>query len=157
MKKLLVRLALCVLIALLSMSFVTALADYSRIANAKMPIYSSSSMSKKVGTVPKWTVVLVKSINGSVAKVSVNGKKGYTDTAYLADAYDISHYELYGTLFVTKKCKVYSYPSTKAKAKTVKKGLEVEIIKTDGKMYLIRTLDHNYMAYIPNIYLSMNP
>ena len=26
-----------------------------------------------------------------------------------------------------------------------------------GKMYLIRSLDHNYMAYIPNKYLSMNP
>ena len=157
MKRSGVRIFSLALILMLLLSGFAALAEYCRVANAKMSIYSDSSLKKKTGTVSKWTIILVKSANSSIAKVVVNGKKGYTDTAYLADAYDISHYELYGTMFVNKKCKVYLYPSTKARAKTVKKGLEVEIIKSNGKMYLIRSLDHNYMAYIPNKYLSMNP
>jgi len=143
-----------VLIVLLSS---VALAEYSRIANAKMPVYSDSALKHKIGTVPKWTSVLVKSTSSGVAKISVAGKKGYAKTSFLANAYDISPFELYGTLFVTKKCKVYIYPSTGSKGKALKKGLEVETITGNTKWTLVRSLNHKYMGYVLTRNLDLNP
>lgn len=157
MKKLILRVLLIGLVLSMGLSCIVASADYCRVINGKMPIYSDSGLSKKIGTVPKWTIALVKSTNSNVAKLNINGRKCYAKTSYLATAYDISPFELYGTMFINKKCKVYSYPETKARSKTVRRGLEVEIIESNGTMYLIRSLDQKYMGYVLNENLSMNP
>ena len=144
----LIRVIVSMLIVTFLMSGATALADYCRVVNAKMPVYSDSKLKTKAGTVKKWTIVVVKSTSSGVAKLSVNGKKRYAKTSYLSTAHDISPFELYGTYRTAKKCKIYSYPSTSSKSITVKKGLLIETVKQVGNWILCQSTDGKKMGYI---------
>ena len=151
------RIIALMLILIIVLFDCSAMAEYSRIANSKAPVYADSDLQHKIGTIPKWTSVTVKSTSSGVAKINVAGNKGYIKTAYLADAYDISPFELYGTLWVTKKCKVYIFPSTKSKGKTLKKGIEVETITGTKNWTLVQSLNHKYMGYVLTKNLDLNP
>lgn len=151
-----VRVAALVLVIIALLSGFAAFADYCRVVNAKMPVYSDSHLRHKIGTVGKWTIAVVKSTSSGVAKLNVNGKKCFAKTSYLSTAHDVSPYELYGTYRTNKKCKIYCYPSTSSKSITVKKGLLIETIEEAGNWILCRSTDGKWMGYIrrKNVVLS---
>ena len=144
------RIIALVMIMMFVVSGFAALADYCRVVNSSMPVYSSRSLSRKIGTVPKWMIAVVKSTSSGVAKLKVNGKTCYAKASYLANAYDVSHFELYGTCRTARKCKIYSYPSTKSKCVTVKKGVTIETVLEYGNWILCRSMNGKIMGYIQN-------
>lgn len=148
MTKALSRIAVLLLVIMFLLSSVSALADYARVVNAKMPVYSDPGLSKKLGTVPKWTIAIVKATKSDIALLNVNGKTCYAKTSWLATAHDISPFESYGTYRTANTCKLYAYPSTKSKSVTVKKGVPIETVAEAGNWILCRSMNGKYMAYI---------
>ena len=148
MKHFCVRVVALILVIFTLLSEFAAFADYCRVVDAYMPVYSDSHLTYRIGTVKRWTIAVVKSTRSGVAKLNINGKKCFAEVSYLATAHDVSPYEFYGTYRTNKRCKIYCYPSTSAKSITVKKGLLIETIEESGNWILCRSTNGKWMGYI---------
>ena len=98
------------------------------VTSGSMAVYGNASLSKKLGTLKKGTVVLVTDYSGKVAKIKYNGKTGYAAVSAMDAVEDVAEKAIVNT-----KSRVYQYAKTSSKNTVIKKGTELYILATSGK------------------------
>ena len=142
MKKTLLRVITLVLTVTFLFSGISALAS-SDLVVKKAKLYSSSSLSKSIGTIPAWTSITVTShTSSSVYKVKYKGKTGYVRTSCLVP--ETLTYT--GSKTLRKGTRVYQRPTTSSASIKAPKTMYVLIIGTKGSWTLARTDDPDYDA-----------
>ena len=143
-----------VLAVSLALASVGALAEYGAVMKQNAAVYDSADMRAAIGTLPKYTAVVVKSVRSGKAQLSVNGKTVWVRSESLAKPWktllakrlkaSIEHTEDMIRL-VKRDCCIYTYPSVKAPRVRVKKGtiLTGSIEKKGWSM----VLDNNEVYY----------
>ena len=98
--------------------------------------YADPEMTLYMGTIPKYTSVLVRAY-GSYANVVYNGVKCYVQPSTLTQGdYD---YNYIGTATVKKGAKVYQRPSSSARSVTLSKAASVKVYSVKNGYALIRS------------------
>ena len=142
MKKPFLRVITLILTVTLLFSGISALAS-SDLVVKKAKLYSSSSLSKSIGTIPAWTSITVTShTSSSVYKVKYKGKIGYVRTSCLVP--ETLTYT--GSKTLRKGTHVYQRPTTSSASVKAPKTMYVLIIGTKGSWTLARTDDPDYDA-----------
>ena len=162
MKKSLSRIAALILVLVLLSSAGSALAgSYAQIVYKAMPVYSDKNLTHRIGTVPKWTIAVVKDgYYGSdfmTYKLNVNGKTCYAKSGYMTSGDQINVFLPKGqnefpTIRTVSNCKVYAYPSTGSKSVPVKKGVKLMKI-AEAKGWVLCGYG-TYLGYIQKKNLS---
>ena len=96
MKKILASVIIAVMI-LTSAPVALAETFSAIVTSSTMAVYKNSSLSKKLGTLKKGTVVLVTDHSGSVAKIKYNGKTGYAKVAAMDSVEDVAEKAIVNT------------------------------------------------------------
>ena len=127
------RLAAAILVLLLLMTTAAvpaALAEtFSAIVTAEeMLVYRDAKLQAQAGTLPRDTVVRVKSYSGKAAKISYSGKTGYAPVSDMKALDDVAKKAVVNT-----DAKMYKKPGGDGKAQKVKKGAKVYVITWSGK------------------------
>ncbi len=127
MKKILASVIIAVMI-LTSAPVALAETFSAIVTSSTMAVYKNSSLSKKLGTLKKGTVVLVTDHSGSVAKIKYNGKTGYAKVAAMDSVEDVAEKAIVNT-----KTKIFKTAKVTSKNTAVKKGTELYVLATSGK------------------------
>lgn len=140
--------AVLLALSLLFLQFMTAGAENEPmiVTASKLTVYSSSAMTKSIGTVSKNTIVTMIAQNGGIAKVKFSGKTGY---AALSDLKPIA--EVSQPAYINAKTYVYSKPSSSAKKVSVSKNLAVNLIAVSGSWATLErngTIGYAYAKYV---------
>ncbi|MBQ1257072.1 MAG: hypothetical protein IIX93_07340 [Clostridia bacterium] len=114
---------------------------------SKMNVYASSSMSSKIGTLSKYTVVDVLSYSGGVARIQKGANVGY---ACISDMARVDEIAVPAT--ITSNTRVYASASTKSKSTQVKKGMSVNLVAVNGSWALLE--NKGAVAYCPTKYVT---
>lgn len=110
-----------------------AYADSSAyVSVSSMKIYSDSGSSKKIGSLPRNTVVKVSSHSDGMAKIKYKGKNGY---ASVSDLTSISENSEKAT--VNTSTRLYKKASAKSNWSSLKKGTSVNLLSTSGTWSMI--------------------
>ncbi|MBR2698737.1 MAG: SH3 domain-containing protein [Clostridia bacterium] len=127
------RLAAAILVLLLlttTAAVPAALAEtFSAIVTAEeMLVYRDAKLQAQASTLPKDTVVRVKSYSGKAAKIDYSGKTGYAPVSDMKALDDVAKKAVVNT-----DAKMYKKPGGDGKAQKVKKGAKVYVISKSGK------------------------
>jgi len=134
------RTALLLIVALAAAPF--AYADYAAyVSSGSAGVYSDSGLEKRIGSLPKNAVVVVRSSANGAAKIACRGKTGYAAASDLkavgGDAEKAT---------VAKATRVYEKPSTGSRSAPIKKGTEVTLLATAGSCAMIEL--NGYIGYV---------
>lgn len=143
MKK--IALSLLAVVLMLTLVCGTALAVTGDITVKAAKAYSDPELTKYVGTIPKYTSVLVRAY-GSYADVYVNGVHCYVKPSALTrGAYNDNYV---GTATLKAGAKVYQRPSGASKYVTTGKNHPVLIYAAGDGYALIRTSDKGVFGFV---------
>lgn len=132
-KKLFVVMAVALIAVMLCAQ---ALASTGDLTIKSANVYSDAEMTNKVGTVPSWTSLMVRS-HDSFADVYINGKIYYISASALVNKNIKSGY----VATLLKSTKVYQRPTTSSKCVTLKKAQTVDLCMVNGNWALIQSTD----------------
>ena len=95
--------AILTVVLLISAAPIALAASFSAYVTASsMAVYSDASLSKKLGSLGKYTVVTVKDYSGGVARISYNGKTGYAKVSAMKAVEEVAKEG-----YLTETAKVY--------------------------------------------------
>lgn len=114
---------------------------------SKMNVYSSNSMTRKIGTLSKYSVVDVLSYSGGIARIQKGQNIGW---AYVKDMDRVDEIAVPAT--ISANTRVYASASTKSKAISVKKGMSVNLLAVNGSWALLE--NKGAIAYCPTKYVT---
>ena len=117
---------------------------------SSMAVYSNASLSDKLGSLSKYTVVTVKDYSGGVAKISYNGKTGYAKVSSMKAVDSVAK-----DAYLSETAKIYKSASTSSASTTLSAGTKVSVITTNGGWALIEKGGAG--AYIQTKYLTDSP
>jgi len=112
-----------------------------------MAVYSDASLSEKLGSLDKYTVVTVKDYSNGIAKISYNGNTGYAKVSDMKSVDSVAK-----TAYLSETAKAYKSASTSSSSMTVEAGTKVSVIAVNNGWALIER--GGVGAYIQNKYLS---
>ncbi|MBR0368180.1 MAG: SH3 domain-containing protein [Clostridia bacterium] len=127
------RLAAAILVLLLLMTTAAAPAALAETFSAivtveEMLVYRDAKLQAQAGTLPKDTVVRVKSYSGKAAKISYSDKTGYAPVSDMKSLDDVAKKAVVNT-----NARMFKKPGGDGKAQKVKKGARVYVIAKSGK------------------------
>ena len=145
-------LSLLAVILLMTLVFGSALAAVKGDMTVRATkAYSDPGMTKYIGTIPKYTSVLVRAY-GSYADVYLNGVECYVKASDLTQGdYD---YNYVGFAILKSGANVYQRPSAVSKNITSKKARPVIVYAINGSYALIRTDYHGVFGFVKTSSLS---
>ena len=112
-----------------------------------MTVYGNASMSRKLGTLKKNTVVRVTAYSGNVARSTYNGYTGYARVSSMDAVAEVAE-----EATVNASTRVYTSASTSSKSVSVKKGLKVYVLATSGSWAMVER--NGYVGYMSNSRLT---
>ena len=102
------------------------------VTSSKMNVYASSAMSSKIGTLSKYAVVDVLTYSNGVARIQKGNNIGY---AYIKDMTAVKDIAVLAK--INASCRVYASASTRSKATSVKKGMNVQLLAVNGSWAML--------------------
>jgi hypothetical protein len=134
MKK--IALSLVSVVLLLTLVCGSAFAATGDLTIKAVKAYSDPEMTQYIGTIPKYTSVLVRAY-GSYAHLKYNGSSCYISPSALTQGkYD---YKYMGKATLAKGATIYQRPSTSARSVTNRKNCKVYVYGTKKGMAMIRS------------------
>lgn len=133
MKK--IALSMLAAVLLLTLVFGTAFAVTGDMTVKAAKAYADPNMTKYIGTIPKYTSVLVRAY-GSYADVYVNGIECYVKPSTLTQGY--YDYNYIGYAVLKSGAKVFQRPSAAAKFATTSKAAPVLVYAVNDGFAIIR-------------------
>ena len=124
------------IVMLLTLVCGSALAATGDITVKKANAYADPDLKLYMGTIPKYTSVLVRAY-GDYAEISYNGVKCYVKPSVLTRG--AKDYDYIGTATLKKGAKVYQGTSSSSRCVTNKKNRKVYVYKVSDGKALVRT------------------
>lgn len=118
------------------------------VTSKKMDVYDDEQGTWKIGTLKQWDVVTVESWSGNVAKISKGGNEGY---AAVSDMTRVD--EMATPAKINTNTRVYKKANTKSASIKVKKGLEINLLATNGKWAMVE--NDGVIAYMNKAHLTV--
>ena len=131
-----IALSLVSVVLLLTMVCGSAFALTGDLTIKSVKAYSDPEMTQYIGTIPKYTSVLVRAY-GSYAHIKYNGTNCYINPSALTQGK--KDYSYMGKATLAKGATIYQRPSTSAKSVTNKKNCKVYVYGMKKGMALIRS------------------
>jgi len=156
------RIIALLLAALLAAAAIPALADYGAVAAKSTRLYAFSNRTGAVGTLPKYTAVVVRSKRSGTACIRYGGKTYYVAAKALTDPWKTTVSKLHAkgiddlwdlNRYTRKSCYVYDYPSTHANRRKIKKNVDMDACWVKNGWTLV--VRNGYFGYIKSKYLGM--
>ena len=129
------RLTAAVLVVVMlaaSMPAALAASFSAYVASGSAAVYEDAELTNKLGSLPKYTVVTVKSSSGGVAKISYNGSAGYVKASAVESVESVAE-----EATVNTTTKVYKEADTSSHSARLSKGTKVNVIMVNGSWALI--------------------
>ena len=124
-----------------------ASAASAKVNSSSARVYQKASTSSASVKMKKGTKLTVKSVSGSWAKVSLNGRTGYMQVKYLNST---TRYKAY----ISKKTYVYSSASTSSRKTSVSKNTAVYVVGKSGSFYRVQNASGSRTGYVKSGCLS---
>lgn len=138
-----------------------AIADYGAVASRKAKLYTDEELVSEVGTLAKYTAVVVQKVSSGVARIKHDGKVYFVSNKALTKPWDTLEARLHSkgidttweyNRYTKKSCYVYTYPSKSAAKKKVKKNLDLSACHVKDGWTLVEC--NGYYGYIQSKYLG---
>ena len=127
------RIAALLLMLLLMLPTTPAVAEsYSAAVTDGVAAYADAGLSRKVGTLERYTVVTVTGVQGQVARIRYSGYTMYTKLSALVAVTDFAT-----PATVRETSRVYESPDTSSRSLALKQGTSVYILATSGDWAMI--------------------
>lgn len=156
----LLRTACCALIvtAMAVIAPASALASFSAVVtSSSMRVYAARSVNSASATLPKGTVVTVKSYSDGVAKISYKGKTGYAKVSDMkaveSSGSSTSSSTGTSTTVSVSGAKAYKSASTASQSVSVSKGTKVSVVSTSGNWAKVQR--NGYTAWMQKSALAL--
>ena len=127
------RIAALLLMLMLMLPTTPAVAEsYSAAVTDGVAAYADAGLSRKVGTLERYTVVTVTGVQGQVARIRYSGYTMYTKLSALVAVTDFAT-----PATVRETSRVYESPDTSSRSLALKQGTSVYILATSGDWAMI--------------------
>lgn len=117
------------------------------VTSSKINVFSTSSMSTKIGTLSRYSVVDVLSYSNGIARIQKGTNIGY---AYVKDMARLDELAVAST--INASCRVYASASTRAKSVSVKKNMNVNLIAVNGSWAMVE--NKGTIGYVQKKYVT---
>lgn len=125
---------------------------YGDVTVRKVNAYSDEDMTELIGTIPRYTAVVVKDSADGTAYLKVNGVKCYVSASALAGRrYD---YGYKGYAVLSKGSKVWQRPTASGRSVTNRKRRAVIVYAVRGEWVLVRSGFEGYFGFVRRAALS---
>ena len=127
------RIAALLLMLLMLLPTTPALAEsYSAAVTDDVAAYADAALSRKVGTLERYTVVTVTGVQGQIARIRYSGYTMYTKLSALVAVKDFAT-----PASVREASRVYEGPDASSRSLALKQGTSVYILATSGDWAMI--------------------
>ena len=127
------RIAALLLMLLMLLPTTPALAEsYSAAVTDDVAAYADAALSRKVGTLERYTVVTVTGVQGQIARIRYSGYTMYTKLSALVAVKDFAT-----PASVREASRVYESPDASSRSLALKQGTSVYILATSGDWAMI--------------------